>query len=270
VTGGAPISRDNLLAMRRVAPAAEIRILYGSTEVEPMTEIDAREAIRGGECDDPEIVEEGVNVGRFVQGLRFRFLKMHRGPITVASKQDWHALEAPPGAVGELVVSGEQVCRSYYNNPQADAQTKIRDHDGAIWHRTGDLGRCDGEGNLWIVGRVHNVIQRGGECVFPVRAEIILKKLPFVRSAAYLGLPDPALGERTVCVIVPHEASKIAGASQCQAWRREAHRILEKNGVPADGVVFRDEIPLDARHHSKVEYAALRELLLNDLRSRLS
>ena len=170
------------------------------------------------------------------------------------SETDWTALEVNAGEVGELIAAGEHVCRDYYNNPEAFSRAKIRDTDGTIWHRTGDLARLDSKGYLWMVGRVHNTIQRAGQYIFPVRAELVLQKLPFVRQAAYLGQPDTKFGERTACVVVldvPEQAHH----------RTEIERIMQKYDLPMDELHFVDAIPMDPRHHSKVEYDALRQQL---------
>lgn len=259
ITGGAPISRDNLIDFTSVARNAEVRVLYGSTEVEPVAHIEAREMIAFGSRSsrDSDWVDEGVNVGRIVEGLRYKFLKINHGPIEVQSAEDWNSLEIGPGEVGELIVAGEHVCRDYYNNPEAFARSKILDENGEVWHRTGDLARMDEEGYLWIVGRVHNAIQRNGIYVFPVRAEIILKRLPFVQSAAYVGIPDPELAERAVCVVVPKRTNHASSAQ----WEAEIKHIMAKNGVAVDQILFRDSIPMDPRHHSKVEYDVLRKQL---------
>lgn len=257
-TGGAPISRDNLVDFKKVAPQAQIWVLYGSTEVEPMAHIEATEMIgfQSRAQTDGQWVDEGVNVGHMAEGLKYRFLKITRDSIQINKASDWERFEVPLGQVGELIVAGEHVCRDYYNNTEAFFRAKIRDENGVIWHRTGDIARLDEKGYLWIVGRVHNAIQRGGDYVFPVRAEMILKKLPFVHQAAYLGLPDQKLGEKTACVVVPKEKP----FNQTK-WESEIIGIMGKNEVPVDMVIFRDEIPMDPRHHSKVEYDQLRTQL---------
>lgn len=258
VTGGAPISRDDLAACSTAAPNAEILVLYGSTEVEPIARIEASRLLNADsrEKTDPGWVDEGVNVGRLAAGLRYKFLRINPGPVAVQTPADWAEVEVAAHEVGELVVAGEHVCRDYYNNPEAFQRAKIRDVDGAVWHRTGDLGRIDQNGDLWIVGRVHNAIRRNGAYIYPVRAEIALKKLPFVRQAAFLGLPDPHLGERAVCVAATDHVGR-----ERQDEEMSIYNILAKNGIPVDQIIFRAQIPTDPRHHSKVEYDVLREQL---------
>jgi acyl-CoA synthetase (AMP-forming)/AMP-acid ligase II len=265
VTGGAPISRDDLRAFRQAAPAAEVWVLYGSTEVEPIAHIEASGVLSAAspESSDPEWLDEGVNVGHIDSGLRSRFLKIRKEPIPpLPSEEAWRELEVRPGEVGELVVAGEHVCRDYFNNAEAFARAKIVDHEGVVWHRTGDLGRLDEQGRLRIVGRIHNVISRQGKHLFPVRAEILLKRLPFVQQSAFLSLPDANLGERAVCVVTP----KTAEPSQHVTWEEEIRRIFAKNGIPVDDVVFFAQIPMDPRHHSKVEYDLLRQDLRKEER----
>lgn len=256
VTGGAPVSNDDVANMKAVAPNAEILVLYGSTEVEPMAHIEAKEMLAQKSHPDPEIEDDGVNVGHMDDGLEVKYLKINKDPIFINAASDWNQHEVPKGEVGEIIVAGEHVCQGYWNNEEAFFRAKIRDHRGIVWHRTGDLGRCDEHGNLWLVGRVHNAISRAGKYYFPVRAEVIMKKLAFVHRCAYLGVPDAELGEKTFAIFTSNESNK-----QEDQWKKEIKRLLDKNGVVADGIMLVDEIPMDPRHHSKVEYAVLREKL---------
>ncbi len=258
VTGGAPVSRDDLVKTQEIAPNAEILVLYGSTEVEPMAHIEAKDMISRKENEDPNWVEEGVNVGRFDKGLDVRYLKIKKDPIYIKSKSDWNELLVQEGEVGEIIVSGEHVCENYFNNEEAFYRAKIRDENGVVWHRTGDLGRVDKTGDLWLVGRVHNAINRDGRYQYPVRAEIILKKLNFVDKPAFLGIPDPKLGEKTVAVYTSQTTPQ---REQLAQWESEIRRIMDKNGVLVDKIIYTEDIPMDPRHHSKVEYAVLRQQL---------
>ena len=117
----------------------------------------------------------------------------------------------------------------------------------------------DHEKNIWLVGRVHNAINRAGTYAFPVRGEVVLKKLSFVKRCAYLGFPDPELGEKIIAVVEANEADDIKFLERRQAMCTEIDRILRKNGIIYDAIHFIDNIPMDSRHNSKVEYQALRE-----------
>lgn len=252
VTGGAPVSKDNVKDFKAIAPAAEILVLYGSTEVEPIAHIEADEMLR----DDSK--KEGVNVGRISEDLEYKFIKIWRKNVELGKKgwQDW---EAEAGKAGELVVSGSHVCENYYNNPEAFKATKIKEANDKIWHRTGDVGVLDGQGRLWLVGRVHNTIVRANEYLFPVHAEILLKRLNFVRQAAFLGIEDIRLGEKTCAAFSLKEGFDPENVEQYTAAIKS---LFGENNIPVDEVRLVKEIPMDPRHHSKVEYSKLREMLI--------
>lgn len=256
VTGGAPISKDNVKDFKSIAPNAEIWILYGSTEVEPMAHIEAVEMLSLPEDPDPEIIEVGVNVGHISEDLRYKFIKPTHENIDFA-KTGWDQIEVPKGQVGEFIVTGDHVCQDYFNNPEAFFKTKIKDDEGSVWHRTGDLARIDDDGYLWVVGRIHNMITRGEEYYFPVSAEIILKRFDFVKRCAFLGLPDEKLGQRTAVVI-----ETVDGYKDIEVGMKDIQRVFEKNRIVVDSFYVVDSIPMDPRHHSKVEYAILRDQIL--------
>ena len=257
VTGGAPVSRDNVETFKYAAHKSELWVLYGSTEAEPMAEIEAEEMLAMTPPTDPEIAEPGVNVGKIAKGLKTKFLKLNKNPIEVHNVSDWKSLVVPDGEPGEFIVAGEHVCNEYYNNPGAFKKAKIRDCDGTVWHRTGDVGYLDEKNQLWLVGRVHNTILRDGIMHFPVRAEILLRRFSFVKLAAYLGATDAILGEKAICVVVcDTDKTEIR-----QSRENDIRRIFAKNNLPLDKLIFRAEMPMDPRHHSKVEYDALRTQL---------
>ncbi len=261
--GGAAVSRDMVLEFNEVAPAAELMVAYGSTEVEPIAHIVTKDILATPSLSDqdPELVDEGVIVGTFADGLSYKFLRISRDPIEIRAPDEWKQWEVKSGEVGEIIVAGEHVCGEYYNDTEGFRRAKIRDPQGVIWHRTGDVGRLDKNGQLWLVGRVHNTITRKGGYVFPVRAEIVLKRLPFVQQAAYLGIPDKDLGEKSVCVLAPADPGALGDEGRLAPWRKEVLRVMGKNGIPVDEIVFYREIPLDPRHRSKVEYDQLRNAL---------
>jgi 2-furoate---CoA ligase len=108
----------------------------------------------------------------------------------------------------ELVAAGEEgqiVCQldsdeafaGYWNRPDADEKA-LRDG----WYFTGDLGRLDEDGDLWIVGRVDDMIISGGENVYPLEVEDVLARHPAVGEVAVVGAPDDRWGHRVVAYVV--------------------------------------------------------------------
>lgn len=257
VTGGAPISKDDVQRFVEIAGNAALWVFYGSTEVEPMAHIEGHAWLaRKPRFNDPEMLEEGVNVGTIDPNLEYKFIRICHGPVDLQTTP-WSAIELAPGEIGEFIVSGEHVCRDYYNNPEAFLNTKIAGEDGRVWHRTGDLAYTDDAGDLWVVGRIHNAIERAGMHLFPVRPEVLLKRMPFTEQAAFVGLPDARLGQRT-CVVL-----KLRDGAEPDRVSAEVRRIFGKNQIPVDEIHLVASVPMDPRHHSKVEYAALQESILD-------
>jgi long-chain acyl-CoA synthetase len=102
----------------------------------------------------------------------------------------------PPGEVGEVCIGGDGVMLGYWNDPD---QTAAVLRDG--WLSTGDLGRLDDDGFLYIVDRKKDLIIRGGFNVYPRDVEDVLMSHPDVVSAAVVGRPDPEKGEEVVAVV---------------------------------------------------------------------
>jgi acyl-CoA synthetase (AMP-forming)/AMP-acid ligase II/pimeloyl-ACP methyl ester carboxylesterase len=259
VTGGAPISKDDVRAFYEIAPQTDLWILYGSTEAEPMAHIEGRDMLKESAIQDPEIIEEGVNVGHISEDIDFKFIRIKDGPIELP-KGSWEGLEVPAGQVGEFICTGDHVCRDYYNNPDAFKTTKIMDAQNRVWHRTGDLAYIDSHKDLWIVGRVNNAIERAGQYYFPVRSEVLLKRMPFTYRCAFLGVDDAQLGQATYAV-VELKSDIDPKTFDFESARKQIHQIFNKNKIPVDQIKFVTKIPMDPRHHSKVEYKVLREQL---------
>jgi oxalate---CoA ligase len=104
------------------------------------------------------------------------------------------------GHAGEVVIRGPNVIDGYSNNPEANAASFI---DG--WFRTGDLGTLDGDGYLSLIGRLKEMINRGGEKIAPREIDDVLMLHPAVGEAVAFGAPHPAWGEEVVAAVVLKE-----------------------------------------------------------------
>jgi len=114
-----------------------------------------------------------------------------------------------PGVKGEIIAAldSDEAFAGYWNRPDADAQA-LRDG----WYFTGDMGYLDEAGDLFVSGRVDDMIISGGENIHPVEVEEVLARHPGVADVAVVGEPDERWGERVVAFVVPREAGLDAAA----------------------------------------------------------
>ncbi|MBN1380215.1 MAG: AMP-binding protein [Deltaproteobacteria bacterium] len=105
--------------------------------------------------------------------------------------------EVQQGKVGEIAVKGPNVADGYYNNPEETAKAF---RNG--WFLTGDLGRVDDEEFFYVVSRKKDMINRGGENVYPVEVENIIYLHPQVLEVAVLGMPDKVMGEKVAAAVI--------------------------------------------------------------------
>jgi acyl-CoA synthetase (AMP-forming)/AMP-acid ligase II len=142
----------------------------------------------------------------------------------------------PAGAVGEIVIRGENVTLGYENNPQANAENFTNG-----WFRTGDQGVMDEDGYLVITGRLKEIINRGGEKISPREVDDVLMDYPAVQQVVTFAMPHPKLGEEVAAAIVLREGHT---ASEHDI-REFASAHLADFKVPRK-VLFLDEIPKGA------------------------
>ena len=213
VTGGA-LAPYALRKLSKVLVGVDIHIGYGQTETSPrITNLSPSKVLsKIGSCGLPV---PGVDVE--VVG------------------EDGSTLE--PGAIGEIVVSGPNVMCGYVSGDEVTSG-KI-DEFGRL--HTGDLGKVDNEGYLYLVGRKSELIKSAGERVFPREIETILDAHPAIRESAVLGIPDEILGERIVACVVLHPGAEV----RTEDLRTHCLKCLPLVRVPRE-VRFSDGLPKTA------------------------
>jgi acyl-CoA synthetase (AMP-forming)/AMP-acid ligase II len=171
--GSAPLAPFVLERLQERMPTATVSNNYGMTEAGSVY------------CIMPpgEAVKRPGSVGKLVPPAEVRLVD-----------SDGDAVAA--GDVGSVLLSVPGRPREYYGDPEATASTWV---DG--WLVTGDLGRIDEDGYLYIVGRSKDVIIRGGNNIFPNDVEHVIETHPAVREAAVIGVPHPVLGEDLVAIV---------------------------------------------------------------------
>ncbi|HUF45591.1 MAG TPA: class I adenylate-forming enzyme family protein [Aestuariivirgaceae bacterium] len=116
-----------------------------------------------------------------------------------------------PGEAGEIVVRAPAMLKRYHGE---EALTRQAVRNG--WFRTGDLGRCDEEGHYFLIGRIKDIIIRGGVNIAPAELEEVLMRHPAVRAAAVIGVGDPTFGEVPVAYVVAR--LEAPGADELQSF----------------------------------------------------
>nr|CAD1821022.1 unnamed protein product [Ananas comosus var. bracteatus] len=121
----------------------------------------------------------------------------------------------PPHAPGEVCVRGPNVTGGYKNNPAANREAFRHG-----WFHTGDVGFLDDDGYLRLVGRIKELINRGGEKISPIEVDAVLLAHPNIAQAVAFGVPDDKYGEEINCAVIPREGAEI-GAEEVVSYCRK-------------------------------------------------
>ena len=218
ISGAAPLPKAVAEEFERVT-GAKLREGYGLTETSPVTHVNP---ILG----KAKIGSIGVPVPSTI--------------AAVASIEEPRIL--PPGETGEIVISGPQVMKGYYNRPEENEKVFF-ECCGRRWLRTGDIGYMDEEGYFYIVDRKKDIIKYKGYSVFPRDIEEVLYKHPCVKEAAVIGVPHPEYYEVPKAFIVLKQECK--GKVTEQDIIQYAKEHLAPYKVPKM-VEFREDLPKTA------------------------
>jgi acyl-CoA synthetase (AMP-forming)/AMP-acid ligase II len=146
--------------------------------------------------------------------------------------------ELPYGEVGEIVGYGRLMMSGYHNNDIENEATTWKHPSGERWLRTGDIGRIDADGFLYLVDRKKDMIISGGQNIYPADIEAILIRHDKVSEVAVIGIDSEKWGETPLAVIVPKSGAS-AEAGEILAW---ANAQLGKQ-QRISGAQFVDELP---------------------------
>jgi len=244
IAGGAPVFPRVLDKAAAVAPGALIRALYGASEAEPMAMLD-RDGFGVGDRSAMHL-GEGLLVGQPIPEVRLRILRDCFGePCGPWSQAELEAATVLAGEAGEIVVSGKHVVEGYLGG-EGDRDLKIR-VGSETWHRTGDAGRLDVQGRLWLLGRCSARVAVGQESRYPLTVDAALSDNAALARATLI-----KHGERVLLVVEPRgplESETLAEIERGSLWA----------GV--DELVAIRRFPLDRRHNAKIDYPALQRML---------
>jgi fatty-acyl-CoA synthase len=212
----------------------EVSICYGMTETSPVSTQTRR---------DDDVDRRTATVGRVLPHVEVKVID----PVTGTT--------VPRGEPGELCTRGYSVMLGYWDDPERTAEAV----DAARWMHTGDLAVMREDGYLTIVGRIKDMIIRGGENVYPREIEEFLHTHPDIADVQVVGVPDQRYGEETcACVILRDPAATLTAADVADFCRdRLAHYKIPRF------VKVVDSFPMTVS--GKVRKIELREQAARDL-----
>lgn len=222
--GAAPMPYELIRKVKALYPNVKVQNLYGQTENSPAATT----------LKDHHALEKVGSVGEPL-------------PQTEVQVVDEFGEPLPVGQVGEIVTKGPQVMKGYMKNEEATRRTI---QNG--WLYTGDLGRFDEDGLLYIVDRKKDMIIRAGENVYPVEVEEVLYQIPELLEAAVVGIPHTVYGEVPKAFIVLKEGQTLTEEEITSFCSKR----LAKYKLPEE-VIFIDTLPRNAS--GKVLKTALRK-----------
>jgi len=158
-------------------------------------------------------------------------------PVVEMRVTDEAGRALPPGEVGEIWFRGPHLIRGYWNKPEASAETLV---DG--WLRTGDIGRIDEEGFVFVEDRAKDMVLRGGENIYCAEVEAAIYEHPDVYEAAVFGIPHERLGEELAVAVYPKPGRSI----DPDDLRSHVAERLAKFKVPTRVALVHEPLPRNA------------------------
>ena len=160
----------------------------------------------------------------------------------------------PRGGPGELCTRGYSVMLGYWNDPERTAEAI----DAEGWMHTGDLGTIDAEGYGNVVGRIKDMVIRGGENIYPREVEEFLFRHPQIRDVQIVGVPDEKYGEELCAWIVLHENAR----TSAEEIRDFCRGQISHHKIPRH-IRFVESFPMTVT--GKVQKYLIREAMITEL-----
>jgi acyl-CoA synthetase (AMP-forming)/AMP-acid ligase II len=242
---GAPVPDALWTVARSFLPNGRLHSPYGASEALPVASLDDREheSVRRGPLG-------GACVGRPVRGVEVKIIAIVDSPISSLDA----ARELPPGHMGEIIVRGPVVTKTYHELPVATAAAKIPDSRGGLWHRMGDCGYLDPDGYLWFCGRKAERVETAAGPMFTEPCEQVFRGRSEVSRCALIGLGSPG-GQEPALVV----ERRIRSRAQAEKIVAELRRIAIQHPATA-GIrkfYFHPRFPVDVRHNAKIHRLTL-------------
>ena len=230
---------------------AEIHTPYGATECLPVSSISARQL--DARVQDMSESGDGVCVGRPIEPNHVKIIKLSDMAFNDMSE----VTEMPLGMPGEIIVSGPSCTDSYWKRDSDTQMAKIKDVNGVVWHRMGDVGIMDGLGRLWYCGRVSQRIDTGKEVLFADQCEAVFNQHPDLVRSAVVGIGAKGAQIPVLCIEVKGKLAPVDRERVHYDLLQLAQAFALTRSIRT--VLFHPGFPVDIRHNSKIGREELAE-----------
>jgi len=221
VIGGASIYPDFVNALKYQAYAKTVQLVYGSTEAEPIATLTIEEYLTNNKANG-----KGICVGKPHPNILVKVVELNNGKLTELSED----------MIGEIIVAGPHVLKTYYKDPDAYTKNKI-EHEENIWHRTGDAGYLN-NGNLYFYSRMKYCWKQEGDLLSPIVLEKFSSEQGFKGEATWLHTKGKTVAFYT---------------GEKDAFEELLNGFLYN----VDKMVHLKKLPKDKRHLSRIDYEML-------------
>jgi acyl-CoA synthetase (AMP-forming)/AMP-acid ligase II len=249
---GASVPAALVQRLRTVAPNAEVHTPYGATEGLPLASISGTEIL--AESESAQKFGAGSCVGTPAPEIEIAVMRVIDGPVPHFDA----SLRLKPGEVGEIVARGPVVTLEYDGLPEATAAAKMRDIEGRVWHRMGDLGRLDSQGRLWFCGRKAERVVTDSGPLYTDCCEGVYNVHPDVARTALVGIRRG--GKIIPAICVEPLKGKYPLTKKAKEDFAEELMVLGLGYEGTRGIstfFFERHFPVDVRHNAKIHRLTL-------------
>ena len=249
IMAGAPAPQELLMRLKKLLPAGEIFTPYGATEALPVSSISSAEIFEK-QTGEFAFGRKGICVGRPFPGIKVKIIEVLE--CEIASIDQLKVSKG--GSIGEIIVSGPSVTKSY---DQLESETKLsKIKDGSVvWHRMGDLGWIDAQGYLWFCGRKAERVKTSEGYLETTCCEAVFNQLESVYRTALVDLGGGVPG----IIVQPelgHFPKKISDKKKFSSELRQI-ALNDPSARMIEYFYFEKNFPVDVRHNAKIHRLSL-------------
>ncbi|MEA1969276.1 MAG: fatty acid CoA ligase family protein [Thermodesulfobacteriota bacterium] len=243
VSAGAPVTPANIEQFSSMLNSeTQIHTPYGATEAVPVISIGSHEILKKTKA----LSEQGFGmcIGRPICDTIVEIIKISDDPIKEWSED----MILGNNDVGEITVKASLVTKSYFQNSEADALSKIEDQHSELWHRMGDLGWRDTKGRIWFCGRKNHRVVTEKETLFTIPCEAIFNNHEKVLRSALTGIGPQNMQTPVICI------EPVSKMKNPQEFILELKELALSNGLTENikEILIHKSFPVDIRHNSKI------------------